>query len=342
MRLRVETSGSRTLEFARDLLAVVNLLLKYVDAGLARLLRGRVTPVQKPLIILGPERSGTTLLYSVLSNDPGFYWFSRLDSAFPDAPVLVSSVRRLWMRVERNRSHLAVPGMISRSSGAIPPAECVPYWARLFGFGPEAEYGIEDDVSTDEDLDEATRTRVLSDFGLRLAVAGKPRLLLKWPGFALKLKYLNRLFPDALFLQVSRHPLYNMLSLVEAKKRSGLQYWGTKVPGWREQRELGYELQAARQLEAIYRLTEQDRASLALPADRYMTIRYEDLFQQPEETLKRICAFSGLAFSKRFQETIRGITPRHREISKLRENLSEEALAVVDSLAARLGYVDNR
>jgi hypothetical protein len=34
----------------------------------------------------------------------------------------------------------------------------------------------------------------------------------------------------------------------------------------------------------------------SLPADRYMMLRYEDLVRQPEENLRRVCAFLGESF----------------------------------------------
>lgn len=246
-----------------------------------------------PVVILGVERSGTTLLYSLLSNHPDLYWLSRLDSVMPRWPRTATLLRRV-MTALHPQSHVAVPGAISRSTGLVSPSECLPYWRAVFGWGDERDYRVEDDHFTEDDVTDGLRERLCRDLSVRCRWSGRSHVLLKQPGFALKVRFLAEVFPDAYFVHVLRHPYWNWVSLVRAKRRSEERFWGTKTPGWRELLDVEPEVQAALQMEAVSAILESDVQRASIPPGHWLRVRYEDLTSRPQHVLERIARNVGI------------------------------------------------
>ncbi len=252
------------------------------------------TGLERPVIILGAERSGTTLLYSMLANHPDLYWLSRLDNRFPRATRSICLLRRLGALGVRPRPHGALTGTIARSAGFNPPSEGVSYWRLIFRWGDEDDYRVENDAFDETFLTSDLRDRIRSDLGLRMLLLRKSRLLLKQPGFALKIPFFSALFPDAVFVHSVRQPLTNLMSLIRAKQQSDVRFWGTKIPGWQEMVDAPAEVQAARQLAVVAKTIAADVQRLRLGETRYVQVRFEDLTTHPEAAVRAVLARCGL------------------------------------------------
>jgi hypothetical protein len=294
--------------------------------------------IEKPIIIFGAERSGTTLLYSVLSNHPDLYWFSRLDSLLPGAPVLTTTMRRIIQYFNRRDVfYIAVPNTISFSRGLIPPSECVPYWRKMFRFVDENDDSdTSDDYYDKSDFDIRTRDKIHADLSKRLSILAKKRLLIKLPAFSLKIGYLNELFLDGLFIHVIRDPYCNFASLVRAKKSSGRKFWGSKFPGWKKYLEADLDLQAIVQLKSILEIIEKDISSNENLLKRYIQIRYEDLVSMPKETLTWVLDFCELQWIPEFDMVLSGIVQRsNNQVSNPKSKVVENELQL---LSMKYGY----
>jgi Sulfotransferase family len=105
---------------------------------------------------------------------------------------------------------------------------------------------------------------------------GKPRYGDKTPGYVFTLPLLGELFPEARFVQVVRDGRDAGLSIREA---------ATKVPP------------SARQVAKLWRkAVNSGRAFGATHPDRYAEVRYEDLVDDAERELRRLCPFLHLDF----------------------------------------------
>jgi hypothetical protein len=114
-------------------------------------------------------------------------------------------------------------------------------------------------------------------FSAYAASRGKPRWGDKTPGYVTHLPQLRALFPDAKFVHVVRDGRAVAVSLGErpwgpASAIAGAFWWRTKAGRGR-------------------------RDGLALPSDRYLEVRHEDLLADPAAELARVCAFLGEEYS---------------------------------------------
>lgn len=294
--------------------------------------------IEKPIIIFGAERSGTTLLYSVLSNHPDLYWFSRLDSLLPRAPVLTTTTRRVIQHfIRRKDVYIAVPNTISLSRGLIPPSECVPYWRNLFRFVDENDDSdTGDDYYDKSDLDIRMRDKVHADLSIRLSILAKKRLLIKQPAFSLKISYLNELFLDGLFIHMMRNPYNNFNSLVRAKKSSDRKFWGSKFPGWKKYLEADLDHQAIVQLKSILEIIEKDILSNENLMRRHIHVKYEDLVSLPRETLTRVLDFCELQWTPEFDMVLSCISQRSN--NRVSHPSNKEIDIELQTLSMKYGY----
>jgi len=321
------------------MLSILNAVVRPLDQVITSIMtaKWRDERIDRPIFIIGVERSGTTLLYSLLANHPDLYWLSRLDSLIPDCPAVSSAFRRLVSRLlPVEQGYVAIPGTISRSKGLLPPSECLPYWRKIFKWGTEENYLIEDDYFTEEDVTNEVREWFYSDLRVRLAWSGKRRVLFKQPGLSLKVRFLSAVFPDGIFLHVIRNPIANFLSMVKAKESSREQFWGIKIPGWREFLQAPKELQAVLQIQRTLEIIERDIRQAGV-LERFLRVRYEDITDNPRETLNKILEFCGLKWSDNLEFAIQGIRNR-KESREFPGGLSEEVKEILRSLCERYGY----
>jgi LPS sulfotransferase NodH len=291
--------------------------------------------IDKPIVIFGMERSGTTLLYSLLANHPDPYWLSRLDSVLPSAPCISSMARRV-ISVLFKSTYVAIPGAISTSRGAIAPSECLPYWRKIFRWGTEDDYLIQDDRFTEEYLTSQEMVRIRRDLRMRLFIMGKKRLLFKQPGFSLKIRYLNALFPDARFIHVLRNPIDNFASLMRAKRAAGGRFWGIKVPGWRTF-EGDLAEQTLFQLRSVLDIIDEDMRAIPDWRQRFMRIHYEDLVEDPHGTIQAVSRFVSLDGAASIARAYAHVVPQpvDREwLDALPANTRDE----LKQLASKYGY----
>lgn len=159
------------------------------------------------------------------------------------------------------------------------------------------------------DLDPAAAARIKRAFFL--VTGRKHRLIDKTPRNALRVPFVNALFPDARFIYLKRDGRENVNSLINAWRSpryrtyelpephaiSGVdpRWWKFVLyPGWRDDREGPLEVVAAHQWiasndHALRAFSEVDRA-------RWTELAYEDLVADPVSEVGRVVEFLGLSY----------------------------------------------
>jgi hypothetical protein len=186
---------------------------------------------------------------------------------------------------------------------------------------------------------------------------GGRRFVEKNPENCFVVPFLLRAFPDARFVQIIRDgrdvavshaekPWLSARSAGSGQRGRGGQAWGPWARWWVEP-ERAEEFAAASDLTRTAwswrRFTESARTALAqLPADRVLTVRYEDVVQRPAEAAETIAAFFG---HPEAPESLRAAlaTADPSSIGRWRKALDDEGLADVEReagpLLRELGYL---
>ena len=225
----------------------------------------------RPLIIVAAPRSGSSLLFETMAQAPGVYTVG-------------------------NESHRQLESL----SALRPEAR-----------GYESNRLTAADATADI-ADEIRRRFVAAlrdrDCTPLPSNAGTFRLVEKTPKNALRVPFLEAVFPDALYVYLYREPEENLSSLIEGWQSGrfvmypNLPGWPGPpwsfllVPGWREL--VGASLAAI--VTAQWQRTQQilldDLA--ALPLGQVFALTYREFLAEPDAQIRRICAFAGIAWDR--------------------------------------------
>jgi hypothetical protein len=333
--------------------------------------------IQSPVLIIGCPRSGTTLLFNLLSEVESLWsigyeskeiierhhapstkgWASGALDATDLTPESKAYMLRtfersaapgfFWRRVGRIRARLSR----SRSYRALKRR------GRTTGAGAAASSAL-----PQQGLD-IIRAYVRAR-NLLLPPRGPVQLVEKTPENCLRLPFLLALFPAARILYLTRDGRSNVHSLIEGWKQPHLfpgypvpealaipgysrERWAfTLIPGWRELAHSTLEEICAWQWircnEAV--LAHRDATQGKVP---HLTMRYEDLVSQPAQLLPQIAAFLGLDFRRdlgRYADHLPQINVVSTPDREKWRGQDPQAIARIDALIGpmmrQLGYLD--
>lgn len=179
--------------------------------------------------------------------------------------------------------------------------------------------------------------------------AGPIRLLEKTPKNALRIPFLSTVFPDAVFVYLYRDPRAVMASMMEAWESgrfrtypdlpdwTGLPWSLLLVPGWRDL--IGKPLPeiVAAQWSTTTRILLDDLE--ALPAERVRVLRYEALLADPDAAIGGLCRALGLRWDRILGNELPlaryTVTPPHPEKWRRREQEMQLLVPRIAGLQAR-------
>lgn len=227
--------------------------------------RARPVAFERPVFVIAAPRSGSTLLFETLAAS------ARLCSIGGEAHAVFEGEPRL---------RPGAPGVGSNRLGA---RHATP------------DLGAR--------LDAALRAQLVDESGRALADPGDRHLLEKTPKNALRVPFLDALYPDARFVFLWRDPRESLASIIEAwrsgrwRTYNGLPGfdgpWSLLLPpGWEALNGRPLEEIAAFQWEAANRTALDDLESL--PSERWCFLDYATLVSAPERSVRAICDRLGL------------------------------------------------
>lgn len=272
--------------------------------------------LERPVFILGPPRSGTTVIQRILAADrERFFSFRTWEIAFPSI-IQKRFISRLGAldRKLGGRALAAIERRMARASadfdrlhriGLFLPEEddkllmhtlsCLD----LIWFFPFAELGRLGQFDTA--LDRRSRERIMRFYEGCLKrqayVSGRGRCLLsKSPMLSPKVRNLREVFPDARFICAVRTPLDvvpSMLSMAREMWRTCMRY--EPAPALVEGL---YEI-----LKTYYRHPLAEMKSM--PDDVCMTVNYDELKREPFETISAVYSRLGIGMSEDFRQVLK-------------------------------------
>lgn len=183
------------------------------------------------------------------------------------------------------------------------------------------------------------------------------RFLEKTPKNALRVPFLDRVFPDALYIHLFRDVRANLSSMMEAW-RSGnwrtyprLAGWNGPPwslllpPDWSDMNGKSLAEICAFQWRSANQQIHDDLKNLA--RDRWIAVSYEDLLDDPQATIERLCCFTGFEIDERMRNRLSAPLPLSRftqtspSSDKWRKNETEilSVLASFEPLEAELSVL---
>jgi hypothetical protein len=194
--------------------------------------------LEKPIIIFGSGRSGTTVISEIIFQHEDLAWHSNYQELFPGF-LPINYMRRLvdnklWrivgMNTQNNKSFTNY--MLFR------PIERYDFWEAITGKRIDFSRGfLLNEKATDEE-----RHYIRNAFARMVKYHKRKRLAVKITGPA-RMEYLMSIFPDAQFVNIQRDPIATIRSWLEI-------YWNEQVTGqlWWQGAYSPEELQKANEL----------------------------------------------------------------------------------------------
>lgn len=246
-----------------------------------RLTAGFDGPKHPVILVMGPPRSGTTLLLQLLIACFRVGYVNNLTARFWRAPYMGALIARDLGR-RRSPSDPDFTSELGATSGYEGPHEFGFFWQRWFP--------SEDTHQTPPELLASRDFGVLRREIAALEAAFGAPIVFKNPiVFNLHIEALAEALPTSLFIVCKRSPIYIAQSLLQSRvKRYGnRESWlGVKPKEYLWLKELSPIEQVAGQ---VYYTEERIQQGLSgLPPDRYLSIEYGSLCQEPMREVSRI------------------------------------------------------
>ncbi|UCD37292.1 MAG: sulfotransferase [Fidelibacterota bacterium] len=325
----------------------------------------RTIAIDRPIFIIGPFRSGTTILEKIISEHPSVAYFWYLTNVYYKAPVVGFWTTRLLQRLGIIDGD-SIPAL---HNPRIPitlldPYECEWVWS-------QSTRNLWDEnctnITAGADFSDPRFERYL--FGMirrHILTNGASRFLNKNPVNCLRMSYLCKLFPDARFITIVRDPIDTIVSHYRtAEHMQRILYSDAKVKRAFQEKIRTDVLLIRIKTRNYARTLELDREHPLLGwanqwidmqtavmesidnepdlAGQVLQLRYEELVSQPASVLKRMWEFAGLTGED--TETItRTYSNQMSSPPPVELNADESAFLprvqeIVAPLASQLGYV---
>ena len=235
--------------------------------------RATTTGMPPPIMVVGPPRSGTTLLYRILTESFATAHFVRLCSALPETPVTaVQLARRL--RLEDSKGN--IDNHYGQSAGWASPHEAGVVWRRWL-------------PTEDPDRQAALPPRE-HPATLRATIAALSALTGGAPFVSKNLSnsfFLERIYDAVgpmLVIRCRRDPADTALSILRGRldhvSRPN-QWWSIRPPGWRAAAEKPVEDQIAFQISSTREAIKRAEKQLLPGGCRFIDATYEDFALEP-------------------------------------------------------------
>jgi hypothetical protein len=263
--------------------------------------------LQKPIIIIGSGRSGTTIMSEIIFQHEDLAWHSNYQEIIVFTPA-INLLRhffnnRFW-RLKKFYKYVGV-SKNTRQKGQskfdlvlFNPIERYNFWEYISGKRIDFSRGfLMNEKATQEEI-----KRIRSFLSKQVKYQGKKRLIMKFTGPA-RLEYLTSVFPDALVVNVVREPVATVRSWLEVGfwQRMGIDklWWrGAYTP-----EEIAYAetiknkpaLITALQYKKLMETTQQEIDKLGL---NIYECRYEDFVKDPKAFIYKMMQFMQLPPSK--------------------------------------------
>jgi len=291
----------------------INPLMAILEGGFGD--ASQATVPFPPIFIIGPPRSGSTLLYQALTDYFDIGYLSNFHAFFWGAPSWAERLAHP-LRWQKPSTYRSVHG---KTNGLAAPSECGKFWYRFFRRKPQY-------VPMDEA--DPRKMQKLRSVIAALTTAFEKPVLFKNLNCALRLAPLSKILPEALYIITKRDLLQNAHSLLAGRKKVWGEYnkwWSMEPPNIASLKGLPAYQQVVEQIVQINELIQRDMGLVG--QKRCIEVKYENLCEDVPGTLNRLDLFfraHNVCLNKKFQVPSKFSLKNERRIdSDLYQQLKE-------------------
>jgi hypothetical protein len=243
----------------------------------------RVPPrdVQGPVFIIGPPRSGTTLVYAALVYRFRVAFLTEVHNRYCRAPIVIT--RLFAKRIEAGRRPV-FESSYGQIQGRYAPSECGNFWYRWFPRDPHV-------YVPSGGLPSKCRGELQRTVRAIERATGMP-ILFKNSYNSLRIGALLDAFPNACFLVCRRSPVDTAQSLLlsRARRYGDKARWMGVSP--REYEQIKDGTPAEQVADQVFFVEKQIAADVeSFGAERFMDVHYEEFCRTPETVAARVGEF---------------------------------------------------
>lgn len=234
---------------------------------------------ERPVFIIGPPRSGSTLLYQTITKCFDFAYMTNLHAYLYGAPSVAERPMMKW----RNQRAIAFSSTYGKTAGLWGPSECPDYWYRFFP--TNRNYVPVGDISEND------MNRMRTSLRAFMCKAGRP-IIFKNLYNSIRVEPLATWVPEAAFIVVQRHMIGNAHSILEGRFKANGNYedwWSVPVPDVDRLVTEPPHVQAVEQVRKIHGLI--DKGLTRLPRSQILNVSYEELCKNPKNVIAKVESF---------------------------------------------------
>ena len=292
---------------------------------------GRAASVPPPVFLVGPARSGTSLLYKLLCLHPEAAWISNWLARTPAVPPIAAlnrlaagaphARRRVWFGADGSNAYVYGDRRRHRDRLFPMPHEGEPVYAAC-------------GIPQIGQLEGARAARAAGE--LRTAVAavrrasGAPVFVNKRIANNRRIPLLQQAFPDARFISLVRdgRAVAMSLSTVNWWPDSLVWWYGDTPAHWAAEGRDPWELCARNWVEELHAVESGLRD---VPAEQVLALSYESFLDAPVDTLQQLADFAGLAPSRVWDRSVRSLAfPNRNEAWRIK--LDDDAVRTITDI----------
>ncbi len=299
------------------------------------------TPIPtNPVFIVGHWRTGTTFLHQMFNCDPGLKTPTLLECTYPESFMASKNIIAPVMNhfLPKNRP------MDNVRLGVDDPQEDEYALFRMSGFSPleklifphSGRYFLLDtrDYMPNESKRKKWEQKFLY-FAKKLTLHSGKRIVFKNPFHSLRIPTLLKLFPDALFIHIYRDPRTVIPSTkhmwtVVGNENALRKEWKPPLP---EEIITHFD----------YFMNRTNESLAALPREKQIEVRFEDLEKDPVATMKSIYTHFGLEFTdsltSQLEEFLKQTATYKKNTYKKNSTLNDEISKSLYKHMERGGYI---
>jgi hypothetical protein len=259
------------------------------------------------LFVVGTGRCGSTLVQEIISKHRDVGFISNID----DRLAALHSLGRWNSMVFRS----PLGNMTAKGRPRFAPSEAY----RLISSEVSPIYANSSRDLSAADVTPWLRRQFEDFFDKRIETQGKPNFVHKYTGWS-RLGFFSEIFPEARFVHVVRDGRAVANSWLQMPWWGGYRgpenwQWGALSDAYaKEWLDSGQSYVTLAAIGWKLLMDSFEASRVALSQGQYLEVKYESLLSEPEQTMKSICAFSGVEWNASFQ---RHVAAQHLDASRL-------------------------